>query len=160
MTTTQRLAITIGTVALSIVLATLPVAASPDRATFHGACSDNGTRMSWNWTGVPTDDREPGLDSYFVQVVDTVTGEPIGWYPGAEDNAYGESYHVTVIPGRDYYVQVVNDARGFHFESDVVVSCQAKGQTQSEPIEQPEPTRDPTSALELTLWSLSHAFVN
>jgi hypothetical protein len=104
---------------------------------FHSSCSEDGTELTWYWTGVPTDDREPGLDNYFVQVVDTVTGEPIGWYPGAEDNAWGEPYTVTVTPGRDIYVQVANEAAGFSFETDVVVSCPA-------PIPTPTTTTTPS----------------
>ncbi len=137
-------------------------------ADFHGACSADGTKMTWYWTNVPTDDRAPGLDSYFVQIVDTTTGEPIGWFPGAEDNAWGVPYTITVVPGRDYYIQVINEAQGFHFEDDVVVSCPAVVTTtthvhDSYIMEDPttyDQVADPVLALVLMAWSLWHAFVN
>ncbi len=127
-------------------------------AAFHGACSSDGTKMTWYWTGVPTDDRAPGLDGYFVQVVDTVTEEPIGWFPGAEDNAWGVPYTVDIVPGRDYYVQVVNDAAAFHFETDVVVSCPAVTTSHvhdSYIMENPasyDVIADPVLTLTLMLW--------
>lgn len=99
-------------------------------------CADNGdgtSQFTWAWTNVPTDDREPGLDNYFVRVVvleDSTehpgwyASEEIGWYPGAEDNAWGEPYTLTVPNGVDLYVQVINDAKGFRFEDDEIVTCQ------------------------------------
>ena len=134
-------------------------------ADFHGACSADGTKMSWYWTGVPTDDREPGNDDYFVQVVDTVTWEPIGWYDGAEDNAWGVPYTVNIVPGRDYMVQVVNEAKAFHFESDVIVSCPGVTTTVQDSYIMEDPATydqvaDPVLTLVLMAWSLWHAFVN
>ncbi len=99
-------------------------------------CEDNGdgtSQFTWHFHGVPTDDREPGLDGYFVRVVvmeDSVehpgwyASEEIGWYPGAEDNAWGEDYTLTVPNGVDLYVQVINEAEAFHFEYDAIVACQ------------------------------------
>ncbi len=137
-------------------------------ATFHGACSSDGTKMSWYWTGVPTDDREPGLDNYFVQVVDTVTEEPIGWYPGAEDNAWGEPYTVGpedgFVPGRDFYVQVVNEAAGFHFEDDVIVSCPVVTTSHvhdSYIMDNPDSydqVADPVLSVFMMLWALWHSW--
>jgi hypothetical protein len=129
-------------------------------ADFHGSCSSDGTKMSWYWTNVPTDDREPGLDRYFVQVVDTTTGEPIGWFPGAEDNAWGVPYTVDIVPGRDYWVQVQNEADGFHFEDDVTVSCPAVTTSHvhdSYIMDDPttyEQTADPILSVFMVLWAL------
>jgi hypothetical protein len=130
-------------------------------ADFHGACSSDGTVMSWYWTGVPSDTRAPGLDGYFVQVVDTVTEEPIGWFLGAEDNAFGVPYSVDIVPGRDYYVQVVNEAAGFHFEDDVVVSCPGvttSAVQDSYIMETPSwydaPAPDPVLSLTMLIWAL------
>ncbi len=104
-------------------------------AELHYECADNGdgtSQFTWHWTGVPTDDREPGLDGYFVRVVvmeDSVeypgfyASEEIGWYPGAEDNAWGEPYTLTVPNGVGLYVQVINEAAAFHFEDDEIVMC-------------------------------------
>ena len=135
-------------------------------ATFHGACSSDGTKMTWYWTGVPTDDREPGLDRYFVRVVDTVTEEPIGWFPGAEDNAWGVPYTVDIVPGRDYYVQVINDAAAFHFETDVVVSCPVvttSAVQDSYIMETPhtswydQQSADPILTVVMVFWAVWHA---
>lgn len=89
-------------------------------------CEDTGDGSSvfyWNWTGVPTDDREPGLDSYFVRVVRLDTSIALGEFPGAEDNAYGTDYALTVPNDVALYVQVINEAAGFHFEDDEIVTC-------------------------------------
>lgn len=90
------------------------------------SCEDNhdGTSvLVWNWTDVPTDDREPGLDSYFVRVVNLETSITIAEFVGAEDNAYGEDYAVMVPNDIGIYVQVINDAEGFRFEDDEIVTC-------------------------------------
>ncbi len=104
-------------------------------ADLEWSCKDNGdgtSQFTWNWTDVPTDDREPGLDGYFVRVVvmeDSVehpgwyASEEIGWFPGAEDNAWGEDYTLTIPNEVGIYVQVINDAQGFHFEDDEVIAC-------------------------------------
>ena len=95
-------------------------------AELHFRCIDNGDGTSqfiWNWTGVPTDDREPGLDSYLVRVVRLDTSIELGWFPGAEDNAFGEDYELTVPTDVGIYVQVINEAEGFHFEDDEIVTC-------------------------------------
>ena len=104
-------------------------------AVLNWSCEDNGdgtSQFTWDWTNVPTDDREPGLDSYFVRVVvmeDSVehpgwyASEEIGWFPGAEDNAWGVPYTLTAPNGVGLYVQVINDAEGFRFEDDAIVTC-------------------------------------
>lgn len=92
-------------------------------ATLTYRCEDIGDGTSlfvWNWTGVPTDD---GQNSYFVRVVDMETSIALGEFPGAEDNAYGTDYALTVPNDVGLYVQVINDAAGFHFEDDEIVTC-------------------------------------
>ncbi len=104
-------------------------------ADLEWSCKDNGdgtSQFTWNWTDVPTDDREPGNDGYFVRVVvmensveypGFYASEEIGWYPGAEDNAWGEDYTLTAPNGVGLYVQVINEAAAFHFEDDEIVTC-------------------------------------
>ena len=92
-------------------------------------CEDRGDGTSlfyWNWQDVPTDDREPGLDRYYVQVVNLETSiEIIGIY-GAEDNATGTDYVVSVPNDVGLYVLVINEADAFRFEMDAVVTCTAE----------------------------------
>ena len=95
-------------------------------ATLTYSCRDLGdgtSELVWNWTEVPTDDREPGLDSYFVRVVRLDTSIALGEFVGAEDNANGIDYALTVPNDVGLYVQVINEARGFHFEDDEIVVC-------------------------------------
>ena len=88
-------------------------------------CSDDGTELTYWWQGVPTDDREPGLDSYFTSVHDDVTGQELAYNPGAEDNAWGTPYSVAVTPGHRNVLFVANEAAAFHFETDAYATCHA-----------------------------------
>ncbi len=99
---------------------------SESDATLTYSCRDNGDGTSefvWNWTGVPSDNREPGLNSYFVRVVRLDTSIALGEFVGAEDNAYGTDYALIVPNDVGLYVQVINEAAGFHFEDDEIVVC-------------------------------------
>lgn len=91
-------------------------------AELHFRCLDNGDGTSqfiWNWTGVPSDD----ANSYLSRVVRLDTSIELGYFPGAEDNAYGVDYELTVPTDVGIYVQVINEAAGFHFEDDEIVTC-------------------------------------
>ena len=89
-------------------------------------CRDNedGTsEFTWHFDGVPSD---PDLNSYYVRVV-IDEGREVGNHifegPGAEDNAHGVDYTVTVPTDVGLYVQVINESASFWFEYDAVVTC-------------------------------------
>ena len=91
-------------------------------AELHFRCVDNedGTsQFIWNWTGVPSDSQ----NSYLSRVVRLDTSIELGYFPGAEDNAYGVDYELRVPTDVGIYVQVINEAAGFHFEDDEIVTC-------------------------------------
>ena len=123
-------------------------------------CNDDGTELTYWWTGVPTDDRAPGLDNYFTSVHDDVTGKELAYNPGAEDNAYGTPYTVAVTPGHRNVLFVANEAAGFHFETDAYATCYAT--TVAEVVEPaqtvtfPDAT-DPLSSAVLTFMVLLNA---
>ena len=98
-------------------------------AELHHKCEDTGNQtalLTWNWTGVPTDDSAPGSDGYYVQVV-VDEGPEVGVVlyelAGAEDNAWGVDYEVLVPIDTGIYMQVINNADSFWFEHDEVVTC-------------------------------------
>ena len=108
--------------------------------------------LTWSWTGVPTDDSAPGRDNYFTSVTDDETGEVLGWFPGAEDNAWGIPYTVDVTPGHDVYMFVANEAWGFSYETDAVIHCH---------VEVPvETITDPFTSILMTtimtIWGILH----
>ena len=94
-------------------------------------CEDTGNQtalLTWNWTGVPTDDSSPGSDGYYVQVVineGPEVGVVLYELAGAEDNAWGVDYEVLVPIDTGIYMQVINNADSFWFEDDVVVTCES-----------------------------------
>jgi hypothetical protein len=113
---------------VTVGLAVLRHQKERDMTDLHYECSDQGDGTSlftWHWSDVPTDDRAPGLDNYFVRVVVDVPPhhETLIEIEGAEDNAWGEPYTITVPNDTPLYVQVINDAQAFWFEYDIVVSC-------------------------------------
>ncbi|GAF79919.1 unnamed protein product [marine sediment metagenome] len=121
-------------------------------------CNEDGTELSYWWNGVPTDDRAPGLDGYLTTVHDDVTGRELAYNPGAEDNAYGEPYTVTVTPGHRNVLFVANEAAAFHFETDAYATCYATV-AQVEPAQTvvfPDAT-DPLGSAVLTFMVLLNA---
>ncbi len=97
--------------------------------TLNHRCDDLGDEsaiLTWHYLGVPSDNREPGLDNYYVRVViddGPDAGRVLFELAGAEDNAHGTDYAVGVPTDVGIYMQVINAADGFWFEFDRVIMC-------------------------------------
>ena len=87
---------------------------------------DGSAILTWHYLGVPSDDRAPGLDNYYIRVViddGPDAGRVLYELSGAEDNATGTDYAVGVPTDVGIYMQVINAADGFWFEFDRVIMC-------------------------------------
>lgn len=123
-------------------------------------CSEDGTQLTYWWNNVPTDDRAPGLDNYLTVVYDDVTGQELAFNPGAEDNAHGEPYTVTVTPGHRIWLGVANEAQGFSFDTDAYATCHAQVQ-EPQVVAAPEwEMGDPISTLLMLVAMLWHGITH